>query len=48
MDKLYNKLKKYSISDAIDFENQDRQFLALEKLWTSPHSSPLQEREQDV
>ena len=33
MGKLYNKLKKYSIEDAIKFEEQDRQFLALKKLY---------------
>jgi len=30
---LYNKLKKYSIKDAIYFEENDRQFLALQKLY---------------
>jgi hypothetical protein len=48
MHNLYNKLKKYSLQDAIYSEEQDRQFLALKKLWTSPQPSPLQEREQDV
>ncbi len=33
MIKLYEKIKKYRLEDAIDFEKNDRQFLALEKLW---------------
>lgn len=33
MIKLYKKLKKYNFKDAINFEEKDRQFLALEKLW---------------
>jgi len=35
MGKLYNKLKKYSIEDAIKFEEQDRQFLALKNLYVN-------------
>jgi len=33
MENLYNKLKKYSLKDAIFFEEKDRQFLALKKLY---------------
>jgi N-glycosylase/DNA lyase len=33
MDKLYNKLKKYTLEDAIKIEEQDRQFLALKNLY---------------
>ena len=33
MQKLYNKLKKYTLTDAVYFEKQDRQFLALKKLY---------------
>jgi N-glycosylase/DNA lyase len=33
MEKLYNKLKKYNLEDAIKIEKTDRQFLALEKLY---------------
>jgi len=33
MDKLYNILKDYTLDDAIKFEEQDRQFLALKKLY---------------
>ena len=32
MQELYNKLKKYSLEDAIKIEESDRQFIALEKL----------------
>jgi N-glycosylase/DNA lyase len=32
MEKLYNKLKEYSISDAIKIEESDRQYIALKKL----------------
>ncbi len=39
MDKLYNKLKKYTIKDAINFEQKDRQFLALKKLYKSKKMS---------
>jgi len=39
MEKLYNKLKNYSLDDAISFEESDRQFLALKKLWTSSQPS---------
>jgi len=35
MNKLYEKLKNYSIEDAIKFEENDRQFIALKKLWES-------------
>jgi len=47
MEKLYKKLKKYNLQDAINIEKSDRQFLALEKLWTSPQPSPLEERGQE-
>jgi N-glycosylase/DNA lyase len=30
---LYNKLKNYTIEDAIKFEEKDRQFLALKRLY---------------
>jgi len=30
---LYNKLKKYSLDDAVDFEQSDRQFLAMKNLY---------------
>lgn len=33
MQQLYNKLKKYSIDDAIKIEELDRQYIALEKLF---------------
>ncbi len=33
MDKLYEKLKKYSLDDAIKFEQKDRQFVALKSLY---------------
>ena len=33
MQKLYNKLKEYSISDAINIEELDRQYIALKKLY---------------
>jgi N-glycosylase/DNA lyase len=33
MENLYNKLKKYTIKNAIYFENIDRQFLALKRLY---------------
>jgi len=33
MQKLYNKLIKYNIKDAINFEEIDRQFLALKDLY---------------
>jgi hypothetical protein len=29
MNKLYNKLKKYTLEDAIKIEESDRQYLAL-------------------
>jgi len=32
MQELYNKLKKYSIDDAIKIEESDRQYIALKKL----------------
>ncbi len=35
MKTLYSKLKKYSLDDAIDFEQSDRQFLALWDLYKS-------------
>jgi len=35
MDKLYNKLKKYSLESVIELEKTDRQFLALQKLYIS-------------
>ena len=33
MQNLYDKLKKYTLDNAIDIERRDRQFLALEKLY---------------
>jgi len=33
MDKLYEKLKDYTIDDAIKFEQKDRQFIALKNLY---------------
>ena len=33
MENLYNKLKKYSLEDAIKIEKTDRQFLALRELY---------------
>ena len=39
MDKLYNKLKDYTLDDAIKFEEQDRQFLALKKLYNNKKMS---------
>ncbi len=46
MKNLKNKLKKYSLKDAIYFENQDRQFLALKKLSLSlQFSLPYREKE---
>ncbi len=33
MENLYNKIKKYNLEDAIKFEENDRQFLALKNLW---------------
>ena len=39
MNKLYNKLKKYSTIDALQFENEDRQFLALKKLYNNKKMS---------
>lgn len=33
MQELYNKFKKYNLDDAIRFEEEDRQFLALKDLW---------------
>lgn len=33
MQKLYNKLKHFSIDDAIKIEESDRQFIALKKLY---------------
>ena len=35
MQKLYEKLKKYNLDDAIKFEEQDEQFLSLVKLWNN-------------
>lgn len=32
---LFKKLEKYNLADAIKFEQNDRQFLALKKLWES-------------
>jgi len=43
MQELYKKLEKYDLEDAIKFEENDRQFLALGKLWnsfTSPPNTP--------
>jgi N-glycosylase/DNA lyase len=33
MEKLYEKLKKYTLEDALKFEKKDRQFIALQKLY---------------
>jgi N-glycosylase/DNA lyase len=33
MEDLFTKLEKYTIKDAIYFEEKDRQFLALKKLY---------------
>ena len=33
MEKLYEKLKNYSLEDALNFEEYDRQFNALKNLW---------------
>jgi N-glycosylase/DNA lyase len=33
MQNLYNKLKEYTIKDAIFFEEKDKQFIALRKLY---------------
>ena len=30
---FFEKLKKYNLDDAIKFEENDRQFLALKNLW---------------
>lgn len=35
MDKIYEKLKEYNLSSAIEFESNDRQFIALEYLWNN-------------
>jgi N-glycosylase/DNA lyase len=32
MEKLYEKLKNYTLKDALKFEKNDRQFKALQKL----------------
>jgi N-glycosylase/DNA lyase len=32
MEQLYSKLSKYTLKDALNFESNDRQFLALKKL----------------
>lgn len=39
MQKLYKKLEKYNLKDAINFEEKDRQFLALKDLWEKIWSS---------
>ena len=39
MKDLYNKLKNYTIKDAIKFEENDRQFLALEELYKNKKMS---------
>jgi N-glycosylase/DNA lyase len=33
MKELYNKLKKYSLNDAIKIEESDRQYIALKSLY---------------
>ncbi|MFK7779901.1 MAG: N-glycosylase/DNA lyase [Candidatus Gracilibacteria bacterium] len=33
MEKLLKELKKYTLEDALEFENKDRQFIALQKLY---------------
>ncbi|MDD3646628.1 MAG: N-glycosylase/DNA lyase [Candidatus Gracilibacteria bacterium] len=40
MQTLYNKLKHYSIQDAIAFEEADRQFIALKNLWANIDYNP--------
>ncbi len=35
MDNIYIKLKDYNIQSALDYENSDRQYLALKKLWNN-------------
>lgn len=35
MEKLYEKLKIYNLNDAIKFEQEDRQFIALKNLWNT-------------
>jgi N-glycosylase/DNA lyase len=35
MQKLYQKLKKYSLDDAVKFEENDEQFLSLVELWNN-------------
>ncbi|MFC1798043.1 N-glycosylase/DNA lyase [Patescibacteria group bacterium] len=47
MQELYDKLKHYTISDAIKIEELDRQYIALEKLYENmkighPQGVPLQ------
>jgi len=39
MIKMYDILKKYSLEDAIKIEGQDRQFLALKKLYQNKQFS---------
>jgi hypothetical protein len=35
MEKLYEKIKHFTFEDAIKFENNDRQFIALKNLFNS-------------
>ncbi len=41
MEELYNKLEKYTIKNAIIFEQKDRQFIALNKLEQNIHDKEL-------
>jgi len=45
MQELYKKLEKYDLKDAIKFEENDRQFIALRKLKPSPN---LSQRERNI
>lgn len=38
---LFKKLEKYTLQDAINFEQNDRQFLALKKLWENIRSRSI-------
>jgi N-glycosylase/DNA lyase len=41
MQKLYDKLKKYTTLDAIKIEESDRQYIALKKMWdNTPVKNP--------
>ena len=48
MQELYDKLKKYSIDDAIKIEESDRQYIALKKMWDNINPShSLSQGERD-